>query len=188
MWSKAFVLSFLCQIYYTNAEFGQFPICKWDVHNCGHVEVICGGIKETVHLDAKHSNRSHDLTKYLHHPSTVSSRQQSLEQCFAIRDDDKGKFGNYEMVSALLEFLSGHHDYSKRFPNIKSNLPEIIGHAIRSDSIGVCKKITILCMYFQYEVGNRFGEIAKSRCFRSITNMFNTNVLSRATLISRLVQ
>ena len=92
---------------------------------------------------------------------------------------NSAKFGNYEMVSVLLEYLSGHHGYSKRFPNIKSNLPEIVGHAIRSDSIGVCKKITILCMYFQYEVGNRYGEIAKSRCIRSITNMFNTNIVRK---------
>ena len=106
MWSKAFIFSFIWQIYISNAEFGQFPTCKWDVHNCGHVEVICGGIKETVHLDAKHSNRSHDLTKYLHHPSTVSSRQQSLEQCFAIRDDDIGKFGNYEIEVDIMSFES----------------------------------------------------------------------------------
>jgi hypothetical protein len=80
----------------------QFPMCKYDVHNCAHVEVICGGFEETLHLDAKHLN----VTS--RHISSVSIQfsQPSLEQCFAIKDDDKGKFGNYELEVEILSFES----------------------------------------------------------------------------------
>ena len=103
MWYKMVILSFACQIFNTKA---QFPTCKWDVHNCGHAEVICGGMQETVYLDAKHLNRSLEVIRYQHHPSMVSTRQIQLEQCFAIRDDDKGKFGNYEIEVEIMSFES----------------------------------------------------------------------------------
>ena len=91
----------ICLISYSVAQ-QQFPTCKYDIHNCGHAEVICGGFEETLHLDAKHLNVSS------RHISSVSIQfsQPSLEQCFAIKDDDKGKFGNYEVQVEILSFES----------------------------------------------------------------------------------
>ena len=80
----------------------QIPMCKYDVHNCGHVEVVCGGFEEKIHLDAKHLNVSSRHISSL----SIQFNQPPLAQCFAIKDDDKGKFGNYEVEVEIHSFES----------------------------------------------------------------------------------
>ena len=94
----------LCSMWLINYTVSQQqpPMCKYDVHNCGHVEVICGGFEETLHLDAKHLNVS---SRHISSAS-IQFSLPSLEQCFAIKDDDKGKFGNYEVEVEILSFES----------------------------------------------------------------------------------
>ena len=69
------------------------PECKWDVHNCGHNEVLCNPV-ESVHLDAKLPF------------ANVPPRKANLEHCFAIQDNDKGQFQNYEVSVEMLSLES----------------------------------------------------------------------------------
>ena len=67
--------------------------CKWDVHNCGHAEVLCAP-DESVHLDAKQSF------------ATNPPKKANLQHCFAIQDNDKGQFQNYEISVEMLSLES----------------------------------------------------------------------------------
>ena len=64
--------------------------CKWDVHNCGHEEIICYP-NEEIYLDSK------DIDTEEHN------------HCFVIYDEDKGEFDNYEIEAELpsLESVEG---------------------------------------------------------------------------------
>ena len=101
MLRRSITLFSVCLVSFTSSQ-QQFPTCKYDIHNCAHTEVICGGFEETIHLDAKHLNVSS------RHISSVSIQfsQPSLEQCFAIKDGDQGKFGNYEVEVEIMSFES----------------------------------------------------------------------------------
>ena len=61
--------------------------CKWDVYNCGHEEIICDP-EEGVYLDSKEI----DI--------------EEKDHCYAINDDDKGEFRNYEIEADLLSLES----------------------------------------------------------------------------------
>ena len=61
--------------------------CKWDVHNCCHEEIICDP-EEVIYLDAKEGD--------------VEERNH----CFAISDNDKGEFENFEIEAELLSLES----------------------------------------------------------------------------------
>ena len=89
------LLSIICQ----TVSSDQVRICKWDVHNCGHAEVICGS-EEMIHLDAKYLNQNDMSFNY------PLFRNLTSAQCFAIKDDDKGDFGNYEIKVDIMSFES----------------------------------------------------------------------------------
>ena len=92
MWNYCRVSIFL-HLFRLSLSTNVAPECKWDVHNCGHAEVLCYP-DESVHLDAKLS--------FLVEPP----RKANLEHCFAIQDQDKGQFQNYEISVELLSLES----------------------------------------------------------------------------------
>ena len=61
--------------------------CKWDLHNCGHEEIICTP-EEGIYLDSKEI----DI--------------ENKDHCFAINDDYKGEFENYEIEAEMLSLES----------------------------------------------------------------------------------
>ena len=61
--------------------------CKWDIHNCGHAETLCKP-EESVYLDAK------------------GPKSDDVDHCFAIQDEDKGEFKNYEISVEMLSLES----------------------------------------------------------------------------------
>ena len=52
--------------------------CYWDVHNCGHDEILCTQ-NEVVYLDAR------------------KTLENKSEHCFAVNDDNMGEFDSYEI-------------------------------------------------------------------------------------------
>ena len=63
--------------------------CNWDVHNCNHAEVLCNSEEEeSVYLDAKDPNA------------------EESDHCYAILDEDKGEFKNYEISVEMLSLES----------------------------------------------------------------------------------
>ena len=92
MWDHVcfiFLFHFVCFCFSS----GVAKECKWDVHNCGHAEVLCAP-DESVHLDAKQS--------FAINPP----KKANLEHCFAIQDNDKGQFQNYEITVEMLSLES----------------------------------------------------------------------------------
>ena len=53
------------------------PECRWEMHDCGDVDVSCSGRSESVRLDAKN--------------------ELLTGQCFAIKTKSYGNFKNYEV-------------------------------------------------------------------------------------------
>ena len=110
------------------------------------------------------------------------------EELFLVGLVNSAMFGNDKMVNVLWDFLSRHRN--KKYGSIMVKLPDIIKNAIRSDSFDVCQKIKLICTHFKYETGNLYKELAISRSYRNITNLFATNPMEGddSLLIDNLIK
>ena len=77
------VLLFISLAYITTSSPVVNDICYWDVHNCGHDEILCSQ-NEVIYLDAK------------------KPQEDKWDHCFAVNDDDQGQFDSYEISVDML--------------------------------------------------------------------------------------
>ena len=109
--------------------------------------------------------------------SKVETSSDLILSCF----EESVKFGNVEILKLLVgrnqenDAILLLNDKNKVKKKLKQMMPTLIQNSIYSDNFKVCEIVRDLCLHLDYEIENRFKEMAKERGIRKIIEAYVEN-------------